>query len=169
MEQQFIPIPEFDLKIMVERSCDLLRIHQPKNKPYYGCFSGGKDSVVIKRLAEMAGVNVVWHYSQTTIDPPELVRFIKKEHSDVIWNKPKKNFFRRLEEKMLPTRRIRWCCSEYKENVSPSGSVLILGVRAAESAARASNWKDITFHKTSRCWAVSPILSWRDQHVCGGR
>ncbi len=30
-----------------ERAIELLRMYQPKDQPYYGCFSGGKDSCVI--------------------------------------------------------------------------------------------------------------------------
>ena len=55
----------------------------------YGAFSGGKDSCVIKQLAIDAGVSVDWHYNNVTIDPPELVRFIREHHSEVKWNNPK--------------------------------------------------------------------------------
>ena len=82
---------------------------------YFLAFSGGKDSVVIKRLAEMAGVKFDAHYSVTSVDPPELVRFIKSmpdvqrdipAYADgrpiTMWNLiPRK--------KMPPTRLIRYC------------------------------------------------------------
>ena len=41
---------------------------------YFLAFSGGKDSVVIKALADMAGVKYDAHYSISSVDPPELVR-----------------------------------------------------------------------------------------------
>lgn len=44
---------------------------------YYLAFSGGKDSVCIKALADMAGVKYDAHYNYTTVDPPELVQFVK--------------------------------------------------------------------------------------------
>lgn len=56
---------------------------------YYLCFSGGKDSNVIKALADMAGVKYDAHYNNTGIDPPEAVRFIKRHHPDVKFETPK--------------------------------------------------------------------------------
>lgn len=43
---------------------------------YFLAFSGGKDSSVILALAKMAGVKFDAHYTLTSVDPPELVRFI---------------------------------------------------------------------------------------------
>ena len=54
---------------MVAIAIERLREHEPP-EGYYGAFSGGKDSCVIKELAKMAGVRVDWHYSLTTVDPP---------------------------------------------------------------------------------------------------
>ena len=46
------------------------------------CFSGGKDSIVIKHLATMAGIDFDPVYSVTTIDPPELIYYIRNYHKD---------------------------------------------------------------------------------------
>lgn len=151
---------EFSLSGLVDFALELLKENEPPGG-YYGCFSGGKDSVVIKHLAKMAGVNVHWHYNVTTIDPPELVRFIGKQHSDVAWEKPKHgNFFRRMEVRGFPTRRGRWCCEEYKEACPPRGSILILGIRAEESSKRAKMWQSVTFHIRTKAIAVLPIFHW---------
>jgi len=83
---------ELPLYLYVQRSVALLQAHAPKDRPYDGGFSGGKDSVVIKELAKMAGVNVRWSYTQTTIDPPELVVFLRRAHPDVRWIRPKHGF-----------------------------------------------------------------------------
>ena len=115
----------FDDKL--ERAINILKAYQPRDRPYYGCFSGGKDSIVIKEIGRLAGIDVAWHYNATTIDPPELVRFIKREHGDVIFNVPERNFFEVAKDRGFPTRRARWCCQEFKESRSPSGSTLILG------------------------------------------
>lgn len=94
--QRLLPMPELFMPAAVEKSLAALRLFAPKDgSPYWGAFSGGKDSVVIKALAEEAGVPVKWHYNVTTIDPPELLSFIKENHSDVEWVKPKHGgFFR---------------------------------------------------------------------------
>ena len=55
---------------------------------YYLAFSGGKDSVAIYGLAKMAGVRFTAHYHLTTVDPPELVRFIRKDYPEVQVEKP---------------------------------------------------------------------------------
>lgn len=119
---------------------------------------------MIKEIAKMAGVNVIWHYNVTTIDPPELVRFIRREHPDVIFERPKNNFFRRMEERNgFPTRVVRWCCGEFKESRTPDDSTIILGVRASESGRRAKNWR--AFARYRNGWAIAPILTWNDYDV----
>jgi len=75
----------------VEEAIERLRVFEPP-EGYFGAFSGGKDSCVIKELAGMVGVKVDWHYNVTTIDPPELIYFIRKHHSDVVWDRPEKPF-----------------------------------------------------------------------------
>jgi phosphoadenosine phosphosulfate reductase len=149
----------------VERAIELLRMYQPKDKPYYGCFSGGKDSCVIKEIARLGGIDVVWHYNVTTIDPPELVRFIKREHPCVKFEIPKVPFFKMAEKRGFPTRRARWCCEEYKETRTPIGEVMIFGIRASESARRAKLWKEVTAHSKTHQYVVSPILNWQDYEV----
>ena len=52
---------------------------------YYLAFSGGKDSVAIYGLAQMAGVKFKAHYHLTTVDPPELVYFIRNQYPDAYW------------------------------------------------------------------------------------
>jgi phosphoadenosine phosphosulfate reductase len=149
----------------VERAIMLLKIYQPKERPYYGCFSGGKDSCVIKEIARLGNIDVIWYYNVTTIDPPELCRFIKRNHPDVIWNVPDVNFFEAAKTRGFPTRRHRWCCEKYKESTTPIGSIMIFGVRAAESARRAKLWKEVTAHTKTGQYVVSPIVYWTDSEV----
>ncbi|MCP4540144.1 MAG: phosphoadenosine phosphosulfate reductase family protein [Chloroflexi bacterium] len=130
--------------------------------PYYGLFSGGKDSVVIKHLAKLAGVPVEWHYNVTTIDPPELLKFIKRHHGDVVWDRPKHgNFFNRAAEACgFPTRRNRWCCREYKESTTPAGVVLLMGIRAQESGSRAKRWGIKSKYWKTGGVVINPIFHW---------
>lgn len=130
-------------------------------EPYYGLFSGGKDSVVTKHLAKMAGVPVVWNYNITTIDPPELVHFIKREHPDVVRIPPEYgNFFNRMEKKGFPTRINRWCCAEYKEGQSPKDAKLLMGIRGQESPRRAARWSLVQTHFSTKQKVVNPIYKW---------
>jgi len=118
-------------------------------KGFFLAFSGGKDSCVCKALCDMAGVKYDAHYSVTTVDPPELTRFIKYNHPDVIWDKhyyDKDGLFVKKgqqitmlnlipEKVMPPTRIVRYCCQCLKET-SGDGRLTITGVRKAESANR---------------------------------
>ena len=151
----------------VDDAIRLLRACQPKEEPYYGCFSGGKDSCVIKEISKRAGVDVVWHYNVTTIDPPELVKFVRRQHPDVLFDRPECNFFTYAirHKKGFPTRRARWCCERFKEAKSPRGSRLILGVRAAESPRRKKAWTPVTHHRRAGVVAIAPILGWSDEMV----
>ena len=119
----------------VQIAIDRLKAFEPEDG-YYLAFSGGKDSCCIKELAIMAGVKYDAHYNVTTVDPPELVRFIKYQHPDVIFERPELPM-RKLIVKagMMPTRTIRYCCNVLKEG-GGKGRVVVTGVRWAESQRR---------------------------------
>lgn len=73
----------------------------------------------------------------TSVDPPEVIRFVKKNYPEVELIKPKKSIFQiAVEKQILPTRRVRWCCAEYKETAG-AGKVTLIGIRKAESTRRA--------------------------------
>jgi phosphoadenosine phosphosulfate reductase len=138
--------------------------HDPVNG-YFGCFSGGKDSVVVKRLAEMAGVKVKWWYSCATIDPPDLIRFIKREHADVEWRRQEHHMWTMVEKRGLPTRRMRWCCAFYKET-GGAGLIKISGIRGAESKNRATAWSVMTpLTGKLKGWMCNPAFYWTDADV----
>jgi len=154
-----------NLPDMVDRAIDLLRTHEPA-EGYYLAFSGGKDSCAIKRLAQLSGVKFDAFYNNTTIDPPELVRFIKKEHPDVKWNNPAMPMMTRVATapKVPPTRVARWCCEEYKETTG-SDRVRIFGVRAAESKARKRRWSEVAGFDGALI--ICPIVHWSDEKLWG--
>ena len=104
---------------------------------YYLAFSGGKDSQCLYHVAKLAGVRFKAHMNLTSIDPPEVIRFVKREYPDVELVKPKKSIFQAaVENQILPSMRVRWCCAEYKETAG-AGKVTLIGIRKAESARRA--------------------------------
>lgn len=106
-------------------------------KGYYLAFSGGKDSQCLYHVACLAGVKFEAHYQLTTIDPPEVVRFIKFNYPDVKVDLPEMTFSHLcLKKKALPTRIMRFCCSELKETKG-AGTVTLTGVRKQESVNRA--------------------------------
>lgn len=150
---------------LATKAIKTLQMFEPENRPYWGCFNGGKDSIVIKEIARLAGVRVDWYYNQTTIDPPELIYYMREHHPDVEWKRAKTNFFTMMVKRGFPTRRARWCCAEYKENRNEPGETLILGVRAAESPRRRATWKLVTYHTITKTNAIAPIVAWTDDDV----
>lgn len=133
----------------VEKAIKRLKLYEPP-EGYYLCFSGGKDSVVIKALADMAGVKYDAHYSISSVDPPELVRFIKDEHPDVIFEHPRDEngnvvtMWNLIPTKtMPPTRIVRYCCAALKET-GGKGRLKITGVRWDESSRRKRSHSEVT-------------------------
>jgi phosphoadenosine phosphosulfate reductase len=105
---------------------------------YYLCYSGGKDSDVIKILAHLAGVKFEAVNNHTTVDAPETVYYIRSQ-PDVRVDYPEKTMWQLIEQKLMPpTRLMRYCCSELKER-GGKGKVKITGVRWAESNNRKEN------------------------------
>ena len=90
----------------------------------------------------MAGVKFDAHYSVTSVDPPELIQFIKEHYQDVSRDiphdkdgKPVTMWSLIAKHTIPPTRMARYCCDALKE-VSGKGRVVITGVRWAESPRR---------------------------------
>ena len=70
----------------VELAVQRLRSFEPPDG-YYVAFSGGKDSQCIYHLCKLAGVKFDAHYAITSVDPPELVRFIKSNYPNVAFER----------------------------------------------------------------------------------
>lgn len=123
-------------RIAIER----LKAFEP-DEPYRLCYSGGKDSDVIRILAQLAGVKHELHHNLTSVDAPETVRYVKSipdMHIDIPHDKDgnRVSMWSLIVKKGIPpTRLMRYCCSELKEK-GGEGRLKITGVRAAESANR---------------------------------
>lgn len=155
---------------------------------FYNTFSGGKDSQCLYHLVKLAGVNAKTHMNLTSVDPPEVIRFVKTQYPDVELVKPRMSIYSMAKEKkMLPTRVMRWCCAEFKE-MSGAGKVTLIGIRKEESARRAKRQEISTNIKGKRAeetfdqWSeheekmvtcvggkdkilVSPIIHWTERDV----
>ena len=142
-------------------------------QPLFIGFSGGKDSQCVLKLAELAKVPFIAVYNNTTIDPPENVRFIRKYYPEVKIVNPKSNFFSEcVKQNMLPRIGARWCCKVFKE--SKGYGFIITGVRADESATRSKYhrlsfkngdaYSDRKMRKNRKVMAY-PILDWSEGDV----
>lgn len=130
-----------DLEMKIDRSIHILQKMEHialkyRDFGFIGAFSGGKDSQVIRQLLNMSGVKHIMKYQWTTIDPPEVIRFIREQYPDVIIERPNETFWHLcLRHGLLPTQYKRFCCRELKES-RDSNCVTVTGVRAAESPKR---------------------------------
>lgn len=119
----------------VALAIDRLRQFEPR-EGYYVAFSGGKDSCVLLDLIKRAGVRYDAHYNSTTVDPPELVRFIREHHPKVERHQPRETMWQLIVKNgMPPLRNMRYCCRELKE-VGGAGRFVVTGIRWQESRYR---------------------------------
>ena len=138
-----------ELGAKVKASIERLKAFCPQ-EGYYLAFSGGKDSVVCKALMDMSGCKYDATYRITSVDPPELVRFIKEKHPDVKREFPRYSdgsvitMWNLIPRKLMPpTRLVRYCCSYLKES-GGDGRMTVTGVRWAESDSREKNHGVVT-------------------------
>lgn len=119
------------------QKAERIALNYDAEQGYYLAFSGGKDSQALFHMAQLAGVKFRGHMNLTSVDPPEVIRFVKKNYPEVELLKPGKSIFQiAVEKQILPTMRVRWCCKEYKETAG-AGKVTLIGIRKAESTRRA--------------------------------
>lgn len=130
-----------ELRDKINRSILIIKKMEPialryREYGFIGAFSGGKDSQVIRQLLNLAEVKHIMKYQWTTIDPPEVIHFIREQYPDVIIERPDETFWQLCyRHGLLPTQYKRFCCRELKES-KDSHCVTITGVRAAESPKR---------------------------------
>lgn len=177
---------KIDYSISLIRKAEKLALQYDSENGFYLAFSGGKDSQTIYHLTEEAGVKFKAHMNLTSVDPPEVIRFVRSNYPDVELIKPRLSVYdMALKKCSVPTMMIRWCCAEYKEK-GGSGKVVILGIRRQESSKRSQrNEIEASRHKFSEQFdqfseheeqmlscvngkdkiMLSPILMWSEEDV----
>lgn len=123
----------------------------------------------MKRLLDMAGVDYTARFSRTSVDPPELLQFIRAAHPDVRVEAPRISMFQLIIKKGFPpTRLCRYCCQEFKErNVCGRSDRLftLTGVRKAESPKRKTRSKYESCQADKGVNFFHPIINWSDEQV----
>lgn len=137
-----LKLAPLDLRNKIQHSVELIRkaeklalIYDPENG-FYNTFSGGKDSQALYYIVKMSGVKFKTHMFLTSVDPADVVVFVKTEYPSVIRHKPQISIYKKaIEIGLLPTMTKRWCCKEYKE-IGGAGKVKLIGIRSEESVKR---------------------------------
>lgn len=181
-------IIENELDYLVKKSILRLKTFEPEDN-YWLAFSGGKDSIVIYDLALRAEVNFEANYNITTVDPPELIYYIREKYKNVKHNMPPNNMTMWkliIKKKMPPTRLMRYCCQYFKE-AGGDGRTVVTGVRWDESNKRKkkraaieanamrkyvikTNDNEEGRHIFENCTMrskhiINPIIDWKDYHI----
>ena len=124
--------------------------------------SGGKDSAVICKLAENAGIPFEIVHSHTTADAPETVYHVRRRareyelkginytiHYPTYKGEPT-SMWKLIPIKLMPpTRLTRYCCAVLKETTGRD-RFIATGVRWAESTARKNNRSSLEIINTGR-------------------
>ena len=179
---------KIEYSVSLIRRAEKLALRLDPADGFYNTFSGGKDSQCLYHLVKLAGVKHKTHMNLTSVDPPEVIRFVKRHYPDVELTKPRMSIYDMARKKhFLPTRRFRWCCAEYKEK-GGAGKVTLTGIRREESARRAKRGEISTDIKSKRAeqtfdqWSeheeqmvacvggrdkilLSPIIHWTERDV----
>lgn len=110
--------------------------------------SGGKDSDVCVKLAQIAGIRCEFMHSHTSVDAPETVYHVRQQFRELeldgytctidmpTYKGKRVNMWTLIPQKsMPPTRIVRYCCAVLKET-GGAGRMIATGVRWSESVNR---------------------------------
>lgn len=157
--QQSLLLPQ-----KIQTAIDRLHEFCPENG-YHVAFSGGKDSETVYELCLMAGVPFDAHFALTSVDPPELIRFVRSQYPDVVLHRPEKSMFGIIADHVMPpTRLVRYCCDLLKETHGHNRFV-VTGIRWDESIKRRSRRMTEICMKDSTKRYLNPIIDWTTPEV----
>ena len=80
------------------RKAEKMALRLDPENGFYNTFSGGKDSQCLYHLVKLAGVKVKTHMNLTSVDPPEVIRFVKQHYPNVELIKPRMSIYDGEEE-----------------------------------------------------------------------
>jgi phosphoadenosine phosphosulfate reductase len=164
VEDGSVKQPNERLAYLFEQAMETLRRYEPP-EGYYLAFSGGKDSIVAYDLLNRSGCRFDAHMNLTSVDPPELLAYVKQYYPDVLRHRPEMTMFQLIEKKcFLPTARSRYCCAVLKER-GGSNRIVVTGIRKAESHRRSKRQMLETSKTDKTKRMIHIIIDWKDKDV----
>lgn len=161
--------PEIDgTDAITKEAVQFLKSNLAGKGEIFVAFSGGKDSIATAELMRLSGLSYRLFYSFTGIDPPEVVRFIRRNYPDCVFLKPRRTFWRDLSVNCPPSDKIRWCCTLLKKEPSwrLGHEYRVMGIRAEESFRR-SKYGRINHFKNQHTDHMQfyPIYHWNESQL----
>ena len=163
------------LQVLESESLNLINNELPKYKFHNKVIlsSGGKDSTVTVRLAQLSDPNMGVIFSNTSLDCADTYKYIKQQPNTRIIN-PEEGFYQWRERiQFVPTRFGRACCTIFKEGAmvkeldKTDKYLFFMGMRNEESSTRSSytdEWKNAKWG--DRDWnAILPIRKWTEVDI----
>lgn len=154
------------MKQKVNQSIKLLRsVYRRAQEPLEICYSGGKDSDVMLRLAQLADIPYIAIHRLSGIDRPNTLAHCEEVGATI--HRTGRTFFDVVDDHGLPTRRQRHCCEELREYAIHKFACW--GIRREESNRRKARYTEPiqcrVYHAKSQgyCQAVLPLLEWTMQ------
>jgi len=150
------------LKDRIDESIEIMHSLEP-SEGYYLAFSGGKDSMVLYAMAQVAGVKFDSHYNITSADPPEVIKFIRDKFPTVSMDRPNFTMWNLIPKNLMPpTRLARYCCRFLKEH-GGEGRVVLTGVKKSDSIKRRT--ATVRSCRKNGKVVVNPLLNWVDEEI----
>lgn len=153
------------------KSINFLKKNLKNKGVIYVGMSGGKDSVVTAKLMELSGLPYQLYHNFTGIDPPEVVKFIRKNYPSCIFLRSKQTFWHLITTKNPPANFSRWCCTEIKKRSGWKISISsrVMGIRAEESTLR-GKYEPVNYIKANKSGRPNhtqfyPILDWNQADI----
>jgi len=155
-----------------ETAIKIIQKYTSPEIPSHVAFSGGKDSIVTYDLVKRSGAPHQAYFAMTTVDPPELLKFIRLFYPEVQWLRPKLSMYKLIIKKGLPIRTSkkgggRYCCEHLKEYAG-MGEFIITGIRWEESKQRKDNRKLYevdTRKKMKGKRYLNPVIDWSEKEI----
>lgn len=158
-----LAFPMFELPALEREAIEFIRKHEPPEGCFVG-FSGGKDSIALLQLVKLSGVKYeAWH-TLSSIDPPEVVKLVKRDYPEVKIVKPEISIYEGIAQKCPPLRMRRWCCDWLRKHPTKKIPLThrLMGIRAEESKRRASRPRIDSMMK----WKIyKPLFHWPEWAV----